>query len=160
MDTTHKNIGKEIKLAGITCRTCNKGNQSADDLKLLWERFFGEKIMEKLQQRKNDNIISAYHEYESRYEGDYSAFIGFELQESADPSSLPDGMSLLTVPHGPYQVYEVNNPTPEKVMATWRHIWSEDEHLNRRYACDFEVYHDNKGGTPVCVEIFIGINNG
>ena len=37
-----------FKIIGISTRTTNKDNQSKEDLGKLWERFFSEKIIEKV----------------------------------------------------------------------------------------------------------------
>lgn len=157
MKIANKTIDKDLTVAGIKCRTCNMEGRAENDLKLLWDKFFGEQVMQNLPQRNNDNIMALYTEYEYGYEGDYTAFLGFEIDKDNNLENLPGGVSLITVPAGRYKVYDVEEPTPEKVVGTWERIWNADSELNRNYICDFEIYEDNGKGVPKSVAVYIGV---
>lgn len=152
MELIEKKIGKDIKVCGVSCRTSNADGKAIEDMKLLWQRFFAEKIMERLENRSNDNIVSIYTDYEAGQSGLYTAIVGFEVTEYAEL----EGIECHTIPAGTYRMTDIQNPTSEKVSARWQEIWKRDPELARKFETDFEVYHTDKNGTPVCVEIFIG----
>jgi len=154
MNYSKQTINSAIKVHGIMCRTTNADNKAAIDMKQLWERFFAERILEQLEKRSNTNIVSIYTNYESGYEGAYSAILGSEVESG---SELPNGFVEHIIETGEYLVIEIDNPTPDRVVAAWIEIWKANDKLSRTFVSDFEIYYSDNNGMPNRAEIFLSI---
>ncbi|MGV2333189.1 MAG UNVERIFIED_CONTAM: GyrI-like domain-containing protein [Planctomycetaceae bacterium] len=150
----------EIKLVGITVRTNNNSemDQATGKIGPIVQKYFQESISEKIHNRKTPYVtFSAYTEYESDHNGDYTYFIGEEVDSF---SNVPENLVELIIPAQNYTKF-TNGPgkMPNVCLEIWQNIWN-DNALNakREYITDFEIYDqraiDRENTT---LDIYIGI---
>lgn len=142
-----------ILVAGIECRTSNMPGAAAKDIPLLWQRFYAEGIMNKIN-RLSDDVYALYCEYEGDYLRPYTCMIGCKV---ASVENISAGLIVKEIPASTYVKYEARGAFPQSVLNTWVGIWK-DNTLNRSYAVDFEVY-DKRFATEKDkpVDVFVGI---
>jgi len=152
----------EIKLVGLTARTNNKNemNSATSKIEKLAGRFWSQNIAAQISNRKNPGItLSIYSEYDSDEHGDYTYFIGEEVNSF---ESVPPEFNTLTIPAAKYQRFTTpSGKMPEVVINAWQQIWkmsANDLGGDRAYIADFEVY-DQRASDPVntSLDIYIGI---
>lgn len=130
---SEKNI-EEIYIVGISLRTDN----SEDGLKKIkehWQYFSTHKILEKIPDRKSDDIYAVYTDYAGDHAMPYSLILGAEVSAI---NTIPDGMVLITVPSQKYAVIPVNGPMPDALIQKWAEIHTIG--LKRTYTTDYELY--------------------
>jgi len=146
---------KGFKIIGITTRTTNQNNQSAEDLGKLWSQFYAENIFEKIPNKVSSDIIMIYTDYVSNYTEAYTAIIGV-LVSTLD--SVPEGLTGREFEAENFQKFTAKGAMPKAVVNTWINIWQQDDELNRKYTYDLEVYGEkSQNGENAEVEIFIAI---
>lgn len=142
-----------FKIIGISTRTTNKDNKSAQDLGKLWERFHAESVSEKVQNKISNEIISIYTDYKSDYTEDYTTIIGIPVSTL---DKIPNGLMGREFQPENFQKFIAKGEMPNAVINTWVDIWQRDEELNRKYTYDFEVYGEkSQNGENSEVEIYI-----
>ncbi len=151
------------QLIGIKVRTNNHNefNLKTAKISAFVTKYFQEQWGDKIPNRKNPGTtLCAYTEYESDYTGDYTYFIGEEVN-SVD--HIPVGLDFLLIPAQTYVKFTTEpGPMPKVDIEAWRKIWSmSPDELGgiRSYKTDFEVY-DERAHDPqnTVVDIYIGIN--
>lgn len=65
----------ECNIIGLAVRTTNANGQSAEDLGKLWGQFMSE-VAFKIPNAISEEIIAIYTDYESDYQGSYTAIMG------------------------------------------------------------------------------------
>ncbi|PWU04131.1 MAG: AraC family transcriptional regulator [Verrucomicrobia bacterium] len=154
-----------IKLVGIKVRTNNKTELASQDgtggkIFPCVQKYFAEKLFEKIPNRKNPGrTLCVYTEYESDHTGDYTYYIGEEVNEF---SKIPEDLNTVTLPPQTYIKFTTNpGPMPAVLRNAWEDIWNmsaQDFGSSRAYKADFEVYderaHDHNN---LILDIFIGI---
>ena len=152
----------EIKLAGLSIRTNTQNEMTPQTAKIkgLIEQFKNESIAEQITNRIHPGICFAvYTDYESDEHGDYTYFIGEQVDSF---EGITSHLQQLVIPPSTYQKFTTSyGPMPEVVINAWQHIWqmSPDELGGKRiYVADFEVY-DERASDPskTCLDIYIGI---
>lgn len=152
----------EIKLAGITARTNNadEADPSLAKITPTVQRWFQGNLSATIPHRVNPGrTFCAYTEYESDFRGDYTFFVGEEVNSF---DGLPEGFKALAVEAQSYAKFTTNpGPMPDIVIDAWHKIWQmtpTDLGGERRYDADFEVY-DERAFDPrnAVVDIYIGI---
>lgn len=152
----------EIKLVGVTIRTNNKNEMNPQLAKIgeLVGRYRNENIAKQIPNRKNPGItFSVFTEYASDEHGDYTYFIGEEVDSFESSSSE---LKQLTIPSARYQKFTTPiGKMPEVVIHAWQEIWKMSAHDfggERAYKADFEIY-DQRAIDPfnTSLDIFIGI---
>ena len=63
-------------IVGIACRTSNAPEAASHDIPRLWDRFYRENVMKKVQNKISDEVLALYCDYESDHTGPYSLVIG------------------------------------------------------------------------------------
>jgi predicted transcriptional regulator YdeE len=155
---------KEIKLVGLSARTNNKNEMDSQNAKIgkLLEIFGGQGIADKIPGRKNPGVtLAVYTEYTSDEHGDYTYFIGEEV-DSYD--NVPADLQQLTIPAAAYQKFTTPpGKMPDIVIAAWQQIWqmtANDFGGKRAYRADFEVYDDRAyDPAKTIVDIYIGLSS-
>lgn len=146
-----------FKIIGISTRTTNKNNQSKVDLEKLWERFFAEKIIEKIPNKSSLDIISIYTDYKSDFTDEYTTIIGLKVSTLND---IPTGLIGREFKSDNFQKFTAKGQMPKAVLDTWLNIWQREAELNRKYNYDFEVYGEkSQNDENSQVEIYLSINN-
>ena len=144
----------ECKIIGIVVRTTNANGQAATDLGKLWGQFMSDTIS-KIPNAISEEIIAIYTDYESDYQGAYTAIIGKKVSSLDE---IPDGMIGREFPATKFQKFVAKGEMPNAVMQTWKTIWEQDATLNRAYQYDFEVYGEkSQNGSESEVEIFVSV---
>jgi predicted transcriptional regulator YdeE len=152
MNNSEKTI-PELSIVGIELRTDN----SEDGIKKIgahWKRFYADQILQHIPNRKNDDIVALYTDYEGDHTKPYSFILGAEVTDAKTP---PDGMVLKKVPAQKYAVFIAKGPLPQALVQKWQEIW--DTNIQKRFSADFELYgkESNKGDKSE-VSIYIAIN--
>ena len=152
----------EIKLIGLTVRTNNKNemNPAISKIGELSGHFWSQNVASQILERKNAGVTYAvYTEYDSDEHGDYTYFIGEEVNSF---DSIPSGMQKLIIPAAKYIKFTTpSGNMPDVLINAWQAIWKMSAHDfggNRAYLADFEVY-DHRASDPgnAIVDIYIGI---
>ena len=144
----------EFKIIGIAVRTTNANGQAATDLGKLWGQFISEAVS-KIPNVISEEVIAVYTDYESDYQGTYTAIIGKKVSSLDE---IPKGMIGREFPAKKFQKFIAKGEMPNAVVQTWKAIWEQDEVLNRVYQYDFEVYGEKcQNGIESEVEIFISV---
>ncbi len=152
----------EIKLAGIKVRTNNKREYDPLTAKIsaCVQHYFHQQLAEKIPHRKNPGTtLCAYSDYESDYTGEYTFYVGEEVDSFAD---LPEGLETHIIPPQTYVKFTTEaGPMPDVVINAWQKIWKmSPETLGgpRRYETDFQV-HDARAKDPqnTVLDIYIGL---
>lgn len=152
----------EKKILGIQIRTNNSLEVNPETGKILptLQQYFQEKLFEKIQNRtKPGSTFCCYTDYESDHTGDYTYFIGEEV-ESFD--NQPTDLDTLLIPAQHYSVFTtLPGPIPDVIRNAWFSIWKmtdSDFSGTRRYHTDFEVYNERASNPQQAViDIYIGI---
>lgn len=154
----------EIKLIGITTRTNNahifEADPSTNKIAATVQDYFHNGLSQKINHRKKPNVTyCAYTDYESDLNGDYTFFIGEEVNSF---DNLAEGFSTLIIPSQTYAKFTHGPaPMPGVVIEAWQHIWQmTPEELGglRGYKTDFEIYDERAmDHQRVIVDVFIGI---
>ncbi len=155
----------EIKLVGITTRTNNahifKADPSTNKIAATVQQYFHGGFPQKINHRKKPDVTyCAYTDYESDVNGDYTFFIGEEV-DSFD--NLPQGFSTLIIPVQKYAKF-TNGPAamPGVVIQAWQKIWEmSPKELGgmRKYQTDFELYDERAADHQnVVMDVYIGIH--
>jgi predicted transcriptional regulator YdeE len=144
---------KDLKIIGISVRTTNQNNQSAQDIGNLWRQFYADKLVDKIPNKSSNAVYSIYTDYQSDFTGEYTTIIGLKV-DSLD--TIPAGLIGRHFPADNFVQFIAKGQMPNAVLNTWANIWKQDKELNRKYAYDFEVYGDtSQRGENSEVEIYI-----
>ena len=122
-------------IIGISVRTTNVNNKALKDIGELFGNFVGQNIMEKIPNKMAEDIYCVYTDYESDFNGPYTAIVGCKVSSLKD---IPTGLIGKTIPDSKYQVYRSTGKLSVSLSKTWEGIWNTD--LNRRYSADFDIY--------------------
>ena len=151
----------EIRLVGTTVRTNNQNElNGTGKIGPCVQQYFQQQLFEKIPRRKNPGkTFCAYTDYESDHRGDYTFFIGEEIEVDA---SAPEGLEKLAIPSQTYAKFTTEQGSlPAVVVNAWQKIWAmsiQDFGGTRRYHTDFELY-DERASNPqnAIADIYIGI---
>ena len=139
---------------GISVRTTNVNNKALKDIGDLFGNFAAQNIMEKIPNKITEDIYCVYTDFESDFNGPYTAIVGCKVSSLND---IPTGLIGKTIPDSKYQVYRSTGKLSISLSKTWEGIWNTD--LNRRYSADFDIYgekaRDYENGL---VDTYVAIN--
>lgn len=153
----------EINLVGIKCRTSNLAemNIATAQIGQMVGKYFSEKISDKISNKKvPEKIYCVYTEYESDFTGEYTFFIGQEVESFDDIASE---LYTIVIPSQNYTKFTTEpGVMPDVCINMWKKIWSSTPHElggERAYIADFEVY-DERAINPknAVLDIYIGVN--
>jgi predicted transcriptional regulator YdeE len=122
-------------IIGISVRTTNLINKALKDIGDMFGNIVGQNILEKIPNKISEDIYCVYTDYESDYNGPYTAVIGCKVSSLND---IPAGLIAKTIPDSKYEVYKSTGKLSISLAKTWEKIWHAD--LNRRYLADFDIY--------------------
>lgn len=148
----------EIHVVGIEMRTKNalEANPATARIAGLWNRFYQEKIAERITHRKDAGaVLGVYTNYETDHNGFYTLIVGAQVQ---DAKAIPTGMVGVTIPAAEYLVFPAPGRMPEAIMTAWGKVWSyfaQSSAARRAYTTDFELYKTTN--TEPSAEIYIAI---
>lgn len=152
----------EIKLVGISIRTNNEAEIIPLEGKIFGciQRYFHQALYENIPNRKKPGTtFCVYTDYESDHTGDYTYFIGEEVDSFEDCPS--DFVSHAIPPQDYVKFTNGPGPMPEVVREPWFKIWQmseEDLGGKRLYKSDFEIYDERASDHQnIVLDICIGI---
>lgn len=145
---------KSRNIVGIAIRTCNQDQQAATDIPGLWERFWGEDILNKIPNKVNNDQYCVYTEYDGDFTQPYTTLIGCE---TPDLDHIPEGMKGITIEGGEYMKLTACGKLSDGIVVQeWSKVWQSG--LSRAYKADFEVYKAEAFDPDNAeIDIFVGI---
>ncbi len=152
----------EIKLVGITARTSNSLEANPETAKIgqTIGNYFENNLSQKIANRtKPGTTYCAYTEYESDEDGEYTYFVGEEIDCF---EKVPAGFTTLTITPSNYAKFECGpGQMPKICIDAWKEIWKmqdADFGGKRTYMTDFEIYDERaKDDENTILDIYIGI---
>jgi len=152
----HMEYKDEFKVIGISTETTNQDSKSMEDMGKLWQKFYQERIPEKIPNKAGDEVYAIYTDYESKHEGKYTSIIGIKVS-SLD--IVPEGLVGRSFKADGYIKFTAKGEMPGAVANIWQAIWDRDKELNRKYTADFEVYGaKSQRGRNSEVEVYIAVH--
>ncbi len=165
-----------ITLLGIMVRTNNKFETSPLTSKIgpCAQRYGQEHIFNKISNRKNPGrTFCVYTDYESDHTGDYTFFIGEEINESPDGNAKEKdetldsiassiGLKKHVIPPQNYAKFTTEQGImPLVAINAWQNIWQMTPETlggKRRFHTDFQI-HDERALNPMStiLDIYVGI---
>jgi len=144
----------EFHIIGISVRTTNVSNKALKDIGELFGNFVSQNMMGKIPEKITEDIYCVYTDYESDYNGPYTAIVGCKVNSLDD---IPTGFIGKTIPGAKYQVYKSTGKLSISLTRTWEEIWNTD--IDRRYSADFDIYGEKaKDYENAEVETYVSIN--
>lgn len=144
---------KERMVAGIKIRTNNNDPNMKNNIGKVWKSFFQGGIYQSILDKKNNNTIGLYTNYEDKTNGDYDVMVCCEIFNEQD---LPSGIEAKRIEAGKYAKFVVKGEMEKVVAECWNKIWTID--LNRKYTYDFEEYKGDCINGNEEINIYIAIN--
>jgi len=144
---------KEKIVAGLIVRTSNGDANMTKVIGETWKSFFEEGIYQTIMNKKNENTIGLYSNYENKVNGEYDVVVCCEVSKE---EKFPEGIQVRKIEKGKYAKFKIKGHVQEAVWEFWNKLW--EMNLDRKYSFDFEEY---KGGTEMKdseIDIYISIN--
>jgi len=145
---------ESFDVIGIKVRTVNDGS-AGKDLPMLWGKFLGEQLKEKIPNKVDDNIYCLYTNYDGDHTEPYDAILGCKVTTIQD---IPDGMISHTIKASKGAKFTAKGSLikGEAVVNTWFDIWKAG--LDRSFATDFELYDERSNDVANAeVDIYISL---
>lgn len=135
-------LDDSMTIVGISILTSNEAAKNQNTIGKLWDEFSKASIKDKLSDMlPSSSVFAVYSDYENGFTGKYKITIGYAVKNS---SSIPEGLSAVTIPVGNYKTYKSKSQSPVDIIETWKMIWQTDPNVFRRnFIADFEEYKDN-----------------
>ncbi len=145
-------IGEKI-VVGQSVRTTNAKGQAMKDIGMLWQSCISEDVFAYIANRVDTKSIGLYTDYESDATGAYTFACCCEVTETDNDNNL----DVMKISKGKYAKFSIEGDVIVDVGRAWGKIWQMD--LDRKYDCDFEVYHhDSENTNSQKIDIYIGLN--
>lgn len=145
---------ESFTVVGIAVKTSNENGQSANDIKMLWDRFINENIADRIPNKISNEFYSIYIDNEGDHTQPYLTIIGCKV---SDVTNIPNGMIAKTVEGGSYAKIACSGDiTKGSVYNDWLKIWALN--LDRNFKADFEIYgEDAQNPTDAKYDIYVGV---
>lgn len=144
---------EEKKVVGIIKRTTNENMQSVKDIGEVWQKFIGEGVYSRIENKINNEGIGLYTDYEKDYSKPYNFMACCEVSSN---DGISGELNWKIISGGKYAKFSVRGNAQKAVMEVWQAIWQLN--LNRKYDCDFEVYHNNSEDmNDQIIDVYISI---
>ena len=144
---------EEKVVAGIVTRTSNNAIDMTKVIGEGWKKFYGGGIYSAIVDKKNNNTIGLYTNYEDKINGAYDVMICCEISKQ---ENLLSEIYIKKIVEGKYAKFVVKRKMTEAVGECWSKIWAMD--LDRKYTFDFEEYISGCEIDDQEVHIYIAIN--
>lgn len=142
------------KVAGLKIRTNNSDPNMSNEIGEAWRKFYEDGICQSIPDKKNDNCIGLYTNYESGVNGAYDVMVCCEIQDSLN--NIPNTVHTEIIPAGKYAKFIIHGDVQKAVAEFWMKLWSMD--LDRKFSCDFEEYQSGFDTDNSEIQIYISIN--
>jgi predicted transcriptional regulator YdeE len=144
---------EEKIVAGIVTRTSNNAPDMAKVISGGWQKFYEGGIYSAIADKKNNNTIGLYTNYEDKINGAYDVMICCEISKL---ENLLSEIKMKKIVEGKYAKCVVKGKMVEVVGECWAKIWAMD--LDRKYTFDFEEYISGGEIDEQEIHIYIAIN--
>lgn len=144
---------KEKMVAGIEIRISNNDPNMRKAIGETWQQFFTGGIYKSIPNKKNDNSIGLYTNYEDKVNGDYDVMVCSEISKE---ENLPTEINVKRIPEGKYAKFVTKGHIEKAVAECWSKIW--EMNLDRKYSVDFEEYVSGYEMDNAEINIYISIN--
>jgi len=145
-----------FNIIGISVRTSNRNNQSAQDLAKLWGEFYEKGLFDKIPNKVSNDIYSIYTDYKSDFTDEYTTVIGMQVTSLED---IPAGLIGQQFSSDNFIRFVAKGSMPKAIVDVWTDVWNRDKELNRKYSYDFEVYGDkSQNGEDSEVDVYIAVH--
>ena len=145
-----------FNIIGISVRTSNRNNQSAQDLAKLWGEFYEKGLFDKIPNKVSNDIYSIYTDYKSDFTDEYTTVIGMQVTSLED---IPAGLIGQQFSSDNFIRFVAKGSMPKVIVDVWMDVWNRDKELNRKYSYDFEVYGDkSQNGEDSEVDVYIAVH--
>jgi len=143
------------KFAGISILTTNQDNQALKDISNLWKQFKANDIFEKIPDKKGNQVIALYTDYEGDYTMPYIYALGYWVTKF---DYVPKDFFVKEVFPDKYARLFAEGNFPACIQKTWEFIWQPEFDSTRSYHSDFECYaHDFDPNRTVSIPLYISI---
>ena len=152
----------EKTIVGIKVRTNNQAEADSSKGQILpcIQKYFHQNLAAQIPHRTSPGTTYCiYTDYESDHHGDYTYFVGEEVDSVID---LPANFEVLIIPAQKYVKF-TNGPgaMPDVVRKPWQQIWQmspKDLGGERAFLADFEIYDQRASDHQnIVLDIYIGI---
>lgn len=123
-------------IAGLSIMTSNDNDQAASDINSLWQRFFEDDLLHKIEGRSENVIYAVYSDYEGDHTKPFRVTLGCKI--GGGTGDIPSGLHKLHVPSANYAIFAARGEQPKALLQTWEGIWKSN--LPRSYKADLEIY--------------------
>lgn len=123
-------------IVGLSIITSNDNDQAAVDINGLWQRFFDEDMLHKIEGRSENVLYAVYSDYEGDHTKPFRVTLGCKIAEGA--GDLPGSLHKIHVPAANYAIFAARGEQPKALLQTWEGIWKSN--LPRTYQADLEIY--------------------
>ena len=148
------NVEKKV-ISGIGIVTTNKNGKSMKDIGAIWEKLIAEDLFNEISQPLSSKGFALYTDYEGDYTKPYYFLAGREVKDAK--INIEKGFEFREIPKGKYAKFTVVGHPQKAVLEVWDYIWKEN--LDRKYSCDFEVYHhDSADIENQTIDVYISLN--
>lgn len=152
-----------IKLVGLSARTnyMNEINPMLAKITPTVQQYFHTATADSIPNRRNPGVTyCVYTDYENGVTGDYTYFIGEEVDSFDD---VPEGLKAITISPQTYAKFTTQpGPMPMVCIGAWQKIWQmspTDLGGDRRFHADFEVYDERAADhLNVVLDVYVGLH--
>lgn len=123
-------------VAGLSIMTSNADDRAAEDINGLWQRFFDEGMLHKIEGRTENVMYAVYSDYEGDHTKPFRVTLGCKIDNAG--TDLPAGQHKVHVPTGDYAIFSAKGEQPKALLQTWEGIWKME--MPRTYKADLEIY--------------------
>jgi len=143
---------KEKTVVGIKTRTSNTDPNMSNDIGTLWQNFFEKGIFNSIADKKNNNSIGLYTNYENTA-NEYDVMVCCEVKDLINQSK---DLQSEIIPSGKYAKFIINGHVQTAVQEFWMNLCNIK--LDRKYSHDFEEYQDGGDMNNAEIHIYISLN--
>lgn len=141
---------------GLPLRT---SNDKMNEIGTHWGRFYSEKIINKIPDKIDNDILAVYTDYDGDHTKPYTLILGCRVAQTRGTThgrATSNGLVSRTIPEAKYAVFTAKGKMPDCIVKTWGEIWNSG--INRAYNFDFEVYGEkSRDPDDAEVEIYISV---
>lgn len=129
----YKTVSKgDFKVIGVSQKISNENAQ--EKIPEMWKTFIVENYLEKIPNKKNNQLMAYYTDYEGDHTKPFLYTIGCEVSSF---DNCPEEFNQMSISANKYALFEVKGNLPNSLIETWKYIWTSD--LKRKFDADFEV---------------------
>lgn len=144
---------EEKIVAGVLARTSNNAPDMGKVIGEAWQKFFQGGVYPVILNKKNNNTIGLYTNYEEKINGAYDVMVCCEISNA---ENLSNEIQIKKIVEGKYAKFVIRGKVEEVVGRSWAEIWLMN--LDRKYTFDFEEYIGGCETDGQEIHIYIAIN--